>query len=347
MSSLNTWSKALGVMLIFIITTAAYFSLGSASSEKVVTVYTSVDQVFSEPLLKRFEQEYDIRVLVIYDVEATKTTGLVNRLISEKNKPLCDVWWSGEFVQTILLKEEGILTPYRSPSAEGIPPQYIDSHWNWVGFGGRARVLIVNDNIVDPEQVPDSLLDLTKTGIPANKVGIAYPMFGTTATHAATLYAELGPDATKNYFSQLRDSGITVVDGNSVVRDLVANGQLAMGMTDTDDAIGAVDSGAPVSMVFLDQDSDGMGTLITPNTVAMIKSAPHPSEAKTLIDFLLSAEVEADLVEHGWLQVTLRPVGAEQKYFDASNVRGMDVDYDEVYGYLEQVKKDLAEIFVR
>lgn len=347
MPSVNIWSKAIAAILILITTSAAYYSLSSTSSEKVVTVYTSVDQVFSEPLLKRFEEEYGIRVLVVYDVEATKTTGLVNRLISEKDRPLCDVWWSGEFVQTILLKEEGVLAPYRSPSAEGIPPQYIDSNWNWAGFGGRARVLIVNDNLVDPEKVPDRLLDLTKTGIPANKIGIAYPMFGTTATHAATLYAELGPEATRNYFTQLRDSGIAVVDGNSVVRDLVASGQLAMGMTDTDDAIGAVDAGAPVSMVFLDQGPGGMGTLITPNTVAMIKGAPHPSEAKTLIDYLLSPEVEADLVEDGWLQVTLRPVGAEQKYFDASSVKGMNVDYDEVYGYLEQVKKDLAEIFVR
>ncbi len=347
MSSLNIWSKALGTLLILITAIAAFYSLDTATPESTVVVYTSVDQVFSEPLLKRFETEYGIKVLVVYDVEATKTTGLVNRLITEKDKPLCDVWWSGEFVQTILLKEEGVLTSYRSPSAEGIPPQYIDPNWNWVGFGGRARVLIVNDNLVDPDQIPGSLLDLTKTGIPANKIGIAYPMFGTTATHAATLYAELGPETTKNYFTQLRDSGIAVVDGNSVVRDLVASGQLAMGMTDTDDAIGAVDDGAPVSMVFLDQGPGEMGTLITPNTVAMIKGASHPAEAKTLIDYLLSTEVEADLVEDGWLQVTLRPVGAEQSYFDASSVRGMDVDYLEVYGYLEQVKKDLAEIFVR
>ncbi|MCX6648611.1 MAG: extracellular solute-binding protein [Candidatus Bathyarchaeota archaeon] len=347
MLSLTAWSKTAGVILIAITLASCFHTLNTPESERVVVVYTSVDQVFSEPLLKRFEGSTGIRVLVVYDVEATKTTGLVNRIISEKRKPLCDVWWSGEFVQTILLEKEGTLTPYQSASAEGIPSRYIGANWNWVGFGGRARVLLVNTNLVSPSQIPRSLLDLTKTDVPANKIGIAYPMFGTAATHAATLYAQLGPEKTKAFFTELRDSGITVVDGNSVVRDLVANGQLAMGLTDTDDAIGAISDGAPVKMVFLDQGEGEMGTLITPNTVALIRGAPHPTEAKILIDYLLSSQVESELVESGWLQISLRPVAAKQSYFDASSVRGINVDYEKVYGYLEQVKKDLAEIFIR
>jgi len=347
MASLNTWSKTLGAILIIITATACYYALNSHKAERTVVVYTSVDQVFSEPLLKSFEEQTGIRVLAVYDVEATKTTGLVNRLISEKDKPLCDVWWSGEFVQTILLEKEGVLSPYQSLSTEDIPLQYVGEGWTWVGFGGRARVLLVNTDHVSPTQVPKSLLDLTKTGVPTNKIGIAYPMFGTTATHAATLYAQLGAEETKTFFTQLRDAGVSVVDGNSGVRDLVANGQLYMGMTDTDDAIGAVIEGAHVEMIFLDQQEGGMGTLIIPNTVALIHDAPHPTEAKMFIDFLLSNQVESDLVESGWLQIPIRPVAAEQTYFDAKDVRGIDVEYEKVYAQLETVKKDLAEIFVR
>ena len=46
---------------------------------KKIVVYTSVDQVFSEPILKLFEKETGIRVMPDYYVEASKTTGLVNR----------------------------------------------------------------------------------------------------------------------------------------------------------------------------------------------------------------------------------------------------------------------------
>jgi hypothetical protein len=49
-----------------------------------IVVYTSLDQVFSEPILKDFERQTGIQVKPVYDVEATKSTGMVNRLIAER-----------------------------------------------------------------------------------------------------------------------------------------------------------------------------------------------------------------------------------------------------------------------
>jgi len=41
-----------------------------------VVVYTSVDQIFSEPVLKDFESSSGITVKVVYDTEETKSTGV-------------------------------------------------------------------------------------------------------------------------------------------------------------------------------------------------------------------------------------------------------------------------------
>ncbi len=98
----------------------------SKEGQKEVVVYTSVDQVFSEPVLKDFEREKGIKAKAVYDVEATKTTGLVNRLLTEKDRPQCDVFWNNEIVRTILLKRKGVLAPYSSSSAEDIPSQFRD-----------------------------------------------------------------------------------------------------------------------------------------------------------------------------------------------------------------------------
>ncbi|MBN2334165.1 extracellular solute-binding protein [Candidatus Bathyarchaeota archaeon] len=334
-------------LLVLVIAFGVYGFASESGDRREVVIYTSVDQVFSEPVFRQFEEETGIEVKAVYDVEAAKTTGLVNRLVAERARPLCDVWWNGEIAQTLLLKEEGVLTPCRSPSAEGIPAAYVDPEWCWTGFGGRARVLLVNMELVEPGQVPSSIYDLLEPEVPPEMIGIAYPVFGTTATQAAALYAELGPEEAYRFFVLLRDSGVRVVDGNSVVRDLVAEGQLAMGLTDTDDAIGAIERGAPVAMVFLDQGPDGMGTLLIPNTVAMISGGPNPEEAERLIDYLLSKETVAGLVESGWFQLPLRSLDVEQGYFDASAVKGMGVSYVDIYGFIEQAKGDMSEIFVR
>jgi len=347
MFSMGSWARAAAAVLLVVTLASAYQAMTHPRVERTVVVYTSVDQVYSEPVLRRFQEETGIAVRPVYDVEAAKTTGLVNRLIAEKGRPLCDVWWSGEIAQTILLGEEGVLAPYRSASAEGIPPQYVDPGRLWTGFGGRARVLLVNTGLVGPGDAPDSILGLLDSDVPASMIGLAYPTFGTTATHAAALYALMGPDEARAFFTGLRDAGVRVVDGNSVVRDLVAGGQLAMGLTDTDDAIGAVERGAPVELVFLDQGPGGMGTLIIPNTVALVSGAPHLEEARELIDYLLSERLEAEMVESGWLQLALRPVDAGQPHFDASGVKGMPVGWVDVYPFIEEAKKDMAEIFIR
>ena len=50
-------------------------------------------------------------------------------------------------------------------------------------------------------------------------MGIALPLFGTTATHAAALWAQLGPEQAEAWFATLQERGVAVLDGNARVRD--------------------------------------------------------------------------------------------------------------------------------
>ena len=248
-------------------------------------------------------------------------------------------------MQTMLLKERGVLAPYQSAAAQDLPPEYRDSEHYWTAFGGRARVLIVNTNLVPPDQYPQSIFDLVKQPDPGDKAAIAYPMFGTTATHAAALYAELGPEQGRKYFTDLKDRKVQAVDGNSVVRDLVAQGRLKMGLTDSDDACGAVKKGAPVKVILPDQKD--LGTLIVPNTVALIAGAPHADTAKVLIDYLVSKESEEELMRLGFNQVSTRQIANTGSCLEQTEIRRMKVDFPAVYRQLSSVKQELAEIFVK
>jgi iron(III) transport system substrate-binding protein len=310
-------------------------------------VYSSVDQTVSEPVMARFEAETGIRVLPVFDIEAAKTTGLVNRLIAEADAPQADVWWNGESSQTVLLAERGILAAYDSPSAAGIPAIYRDAEARWTGFGGRARVFLVNTDRLSPEDYPAGIHDLLDPQRDPKLIGLAYPVFGTSATQAAALYALWGPEQARAFYALLAGRGLRVLDGNSVVRDQVADGQLAWGLTDTDDACGAVERGAPVKIILPDQGEDEIGTLIIPNTVGLIRGGPNPEPAKRFIDWLLSAETEASLIEAGWIQLALHPGVAAPPCIAVDEARGMAVSPAEVAAEIEAAKADMAEIFVR
>lgn len=316
-----------------------------APKPPTVVIYTSVDQVYSEPILREFEQKTGIRVLSVFDVEAAKTTGLVNRLMAEKDRPQADVFWNGEFVHTLALQHRGVLAPYLSPQANDIPRGYRDPEGYWTGIAGRARVLIVNTNRVRGSKFPSSLLDLVRPDWPADQIGIAYPLFGTTATHAAALYAALGPARAKALFVQVRARGVRIVDGNSVVRDMVADGRLMFGFTDTDDAYGAVKRGAPVQIVFPDQQI--MGTLVIPNTVALIANSPNPEAGKALIDFLVSRDVEGKLIASGWSHVPLHPGNVNPIGPDTGPIKNMNVNFEQIFEQIERSQRELRDIFVR
>ena len=98
--------------------------IGCGKKGEEVVVYTALDQCFSESILKDFEKETGIKVKPVYDVESSKTVGLVNRLIAEKDNPQADVFWNNEICRSIVLKEKGVLSPYFSESAVDIPAQY-------------------------------------------------------------------------------------------------------------------------------------------------------------------------------------------------------------------------------
>ena len=315
--------------------------IGLPKGSGEVNIYTAVDQVHSEKIFKEFEEATGIKVNPVYDLEANKTTGLTNKILTEMEHPVCDVFWNNEFAQTIELQKQGALAPYVSPVSADIPDAYKDKDGYWTAFGGRARTLLVNKDLLEEKDYPKSIFDLTSGKYEGDQIAIAYPMFGTTRTQAAAIYAALGAEKGKEFFQKLKDSGVQVVDGNSVTKDMAASGQVKIGYTDTDDAKEALEDGANVEMCFTDQEEGGLGNLITPNTVAMIKGAPNEDNAKIFIDYIISLDMEKELIDMGFFDLSIRP----DADVDGLKVKGMNVNLVEVYDMLETASNDMQEIF--
>lgn len=313
-------------------------------AKQEVVVYTSVDQVVAEPVLKAFEAQSGIAVRAVYDIEAAKTTGLVNRILAEKDMPKADVFWSSEFAQTLRLKEAGVLAAYAPEAAKDIPAAYRDPEGYWTGFAGRARVILINTEKMTGKQ-PASVYDLMDADIGGSNAGIPYPLFGTANTHAAALYAKLGQAEGRKLYEGIAAANVRVVDGNSVVRDLVAEGQLGWGITDTDDAAGAVKAGKQVRIVFPDQ--GGVGTLVVPNTAALIAGGPDAEAGKKLLEYLTSAETEQKLADMAFCHIPVRASVKPPNGIPVEGLKTIDVTYQAIYRQLDAVNTDMKVLFIR
>jgi iron(III) transport system substrate-binding protein len=313
-----------------------------APQQRTVTVYVSTDRVFSEPVLRNFEQRTGIRVNAVYDTEETKSTGLANRLLAEQGRAQADVFWSNEPVRTLVLHSRGILAPYRSPSAGDIPAPFKDPDGYWTAFSARVRVIAYNTKLVTGQSAPASVLDLANPEW-KGQVAIADPRFGSTSFHVAALYVSLGDEKADDFFRRLDTNSVRIVAGNSVVRDMVVKGEVKVGLTDTDDVNVALEAGAPIAMVM--PDKDGMGVPMMPNMVSMIAGAPHPPEARQFIDYLLSHEVEAMLAKSEAVQIPLRPsVPGPPTLPRIDAFSPMTLDYGKAAARVEEVTRRLESI---
>lgn len=314
----------------------------SANAAREVTVYVSTDRVFSEPVLRAYEQKTGVKVNAVYDTEETKSTGLANKLLAEKNNPQADVFWSNEPVRTLVLKKRGVLAPYKSPSADGIPATFRDPEGLWTGFSARSRVIVYNTKLVKPEESPKSVLDLADPKW-KGQVAIADPRFGSTSFHVAALYAELGDERADDFFRKLKANDVKIVSGNSVVRDMVARGEVKVGLTDTDDVNVALEDKQPVAMVFPDR--DGMGVPVMPNMVSLIAGAPHQQAGQRLIDYLLSPDVERMLAQSEAVQIPLHEgVEGPKNIPSLKSFQPMTLDYGKAADRVEDATRRLQSI---
>ena len=168
---------------------------GCKHAGQEVVVYTSVDQPFSEPILRDFERETEIAVRSVFDTEEAKSTGVMNRLPAEKDNAQADVYWANEPIRAEFLKFKGVATPYPSPNAEGIPAAFKDPEHYWTGFSARARVLIIGSKVSPKPNSVTAYLDPRFKG----RAAIANPLFGTTTAYAAALFTLWGDEKTKAY----------------------------------------------------------------------------------------------------------------------------------------------------
>ncbi len=288
----------------------------NARGHALLVVYTSQDQVYAEPILKDFQAESGIKIQAVFDSEAVKTVGLANRLLAEKSRPQCDVFWNNEVFRTHQLEAQAVFRE-RDPFAE---------------IGYRSRRIVINTNRPSLAEAPRSLLELTNAAW-RGKVVLAYPLFGTTCTHFLALRQLWGAAAWEQWCRALAANRPLLVDGNSVVVQFVGKGEVPLGLTDSDDIAAGQSEGYPIAALPMNEE-----TLLIPNTVAVVKDCPHRAAAEKCFEFLQRPQVLAKLVAANALE------GVAPHQVSARTLRP---DWDALLRDLEPATAKLKEVFLR
>lgn len=305
-----------------------------------VTVYVSEDQIFSESILKDFKRETGIKVNAVFDTEEAKSTGVMNRLLAEKNNPQADVYWANEPVRADVLRQQGISTPYKPVSAAEIPDRFKDQQGYWTGFSARARLLVVNKAASIKPASALAYVDPKTKG----KGVIANPLFGTTTAQMAALFTLWGDEKGKQFLAGLKNNKVKLSTSNGESADFVASGEFEFALVDSDDAVDRVRHGKPLEIVYPDQGEGEVGVLILPNAVALIRGGPNAENGKKLIEYLVSKETERKLAFADCAQIPLHPgVATPKEIKPIEQTKTMNVNYADLGAKLQAIQPILKE----
>jgi iron(III) transport system substrate-binding protein len=325
------------IILIFI--TLLFVSCSNTPKESI-TIYVSEDQVFSEPILKDFEKDTGIKINAVYDSEESKSTGVMNRLIAEKNSPQADVYWANEPIRAEVLKNRGILAKYNSPNAKGIAEVFREKDNYWCGFSARVRLLIINKKLKDR---PKSILAYRDSSF-RSKAVIANPLFGSTTAHIAALFTILGDQKAKAFMNDMKRNEVAISTSNGESADFVASNSYSFSLVDSDDAMSRIKQKESVVIEYPDQEDNEIGAFVIPNVVMLIKNSPHPKLAKKLIDYLLSKESEKKLAFADCAQIPLhKGVELPKGLKPINQIKVMKVNYEKVAKKLVEIQPFLKE----
>ena len=271
-----------------------------------VTLACGVDGAVAQSVLAQFEKETGIHVIVRRD-------GTAARLLAERGKAQADVWWSADMLATVRLCEEGVFAADAAAPTAGILSRYKDAGGRWAGNALRVRVLAVT-RIGDGAAMAGTVHHLADMTHPAFKDHIAWSgLPDVTAFHGIW-----GNGKADGFFNALKENGLKTLSGSELAQQ-VGQGTIWVGVCDASDVWAAQAAGGKLDAVLPDQ--DGAGTLAMPCTVALVSGAAHPQQARKLVDFLLSSQVEQKLLDAHYAQYSVfRP---------ETTIKIMDVNWQE------------------
>lgn len=258
---------------------------GEATAGELI-VYTSRSESLFKPVIEAFNQRYP-------DVKVTMLTGsngeLAAKLLEERANPQADLLVNSDTLTMESLAAQGLFAPNDSYTVATVSESYRAADGSWVALTLRPRVIMVNTDLIAPEEAPQSMLDLTA---PAwkGRIGAADSRNGAMVAQLVAMRHLLGEEAMTAFVKGLAENDTQWFGGHTDVRKAVGAGELAIGLVNHYYYHLSKAEGAPVAVVYPDQEEGGMGLIVNSTNAGIIDGARHPKLAKRFIDFMLSPE---------------------------------------------------------
>ena len=258
--------------------------LAAAKKEGKVVLYTANFLDTEQAVLKRFSQRFGIQLEIV----RAPTGSLITRVKTEAaaNKMIADVIDISDRVQARTMIE--LFAPYAPPNAADYPAIARTGDRLWPRSGNAWTIAYNSALVTDP---PKSWADLVKPEFGKQHLGQTVVEAGGGPFNRAMFERKvLGED----YWAKQAALKPQLYPSQAPMVDAMIRGEIGIAPLVTNLAIPLAAQGAPLKWFFPPE-----GVPVTVFSAGMAKGASHPNAAKLFLDWAMSREGQALMVELG------------------------------------------------
>ncbi len=274
----------------------------SDNTDDELVIYTGRSQALVEPLVEKYREQTDRSVEVRYGSDAQ----LLAALAEEGDQSPADVFWANTTGALGNASEEGRLADLPSDLLD-LPDYFVPSSAQWTPLTARFRVLAYNTDQVDPDDLPDSVLDLPELSDFEGRIGWT-PAYSSFQDFVTALRVVHGNDETQSWLADMESNlSPNSYSSNTPLVQALAAEEIDVGLTNhyyvlrlrhgdakVEDE-GDIDPEAPVD-IYRFEDGD-VGNLALVTGAGVLETSESPEAAHDFLRFLLDTEAQTFAAE--------------------------------------------------
>jgi iron(III) transport system substrate-binding protein len=306
-------------------------------AEVTLAVYSGRKEEFIGPLLDRFEAHTGIALEVRYGDSAE----LAATILEEGESSPADVFISQDAGALGVVADAGLLLTLDPSIIDRVDPRFRSEEELWVGLSGRARVIAYNTDNVRPDELPDTVFDLTDRAY-EGRVGFP-PTNASFQAFVAGMIITEGESRTRTFLEALAAGEPRLYEANADVVRAVAGGEIDFGLVNHYYLyeVEAEEGDIPVENHFLTGGDPGA---LVNAAGAGIVSAVNLEPAMQLLVYLTGDPGQTYFAEETWEYPVVPGFEPEEDLPPLDSIESPDVDLSDLGDTLEPALRMLAEV---
>ncbi|MEA5582464.1 iron ABC transporter substrate-binding protein [Nodularia harveyana UHCC-0300] len=247
---------------------------------KTITIYSGRSEKLISPLLEKAEKDLGMNIQVRYG----DTAELAIALVEEGKNSRADLYFAQDAGALGLLERRNITLPISSNLVNQVDSRFRSPQGKWLGISGRARVLNYNTNLVQKNNLPNSVWDLVK---PQWRGKIAWaPTNGSFQSFVTAMRVTEGEPRTLQWLKAMKANGVKDYRNNTAIVEALGRGESHIGLVNHY-YLGRFQKENPNFPVAPHYTNKDAASMINIAGVAIMNSTKQKAEVEKLISYLL------------------------------------------------------------